>query len=350
MLKASCPALLFTMPCVFLAENLPCKEHPKNHLNTCTCSKCLVLISERVFDTLLAIAIEDKEKRLLNRMVWAALAAFNAELLKPLDNPDADQRSSKAIAVQDRTVIYVENFAAAVGRELCTLYMHLAADHIPDMVRRFPVNFSDLSQQFVEAALKGGKTDAHAFTNKQLRRGGMDKGRNFQCFSKERERGHLKKTVAVPLSRNERRVLGNKSKVAAKIVERARQRGQLANRSRLQLEKRVDKTAPDLAAVVARIQITRLTQGFAAAGSPPSNSPPASPVLGSGPPEASGAGTARASGEVEADAGGAEVRPEAGGRGGSEGGRGRGFRGGRGTWGGRGRGRGRIRPATARDL
>jgi hypothetical protein len=138
------------------------------------------MISERVFDTFLGIAIEDEEKKEKNGAAWATLAAFYAELLRPLDNPeDPDQRDTKAKLVQDLVVVYVESFAAAVGRELCTLYMHLAMDHIPDMVRRFPINFSDLSQQFVEAALKAGKTDMHAFTNKQLRGKGMDKGRNF---------------------------------------------------------------------------------------------------------------------------------------------------------------------------
>jgi uncharacterized membrane protein YgcG len=277
------------------------------------------MISKRVFDTFLGIAIEEDEKREKNRAAWIALAALYAELLRSLDNPEEpDQQDTKAKLVQGFAVVYVKNFAAAVGRELCTLYTHLAMDHILDMVRRFPINFSDLLQHFVEAAMKAGKTDMHVFTNKQLRGKGMDKGRNFQCFSKERERGHLKRTLPVPLTRNERRVLGSKSKVAAEIVEMTRQRGQLASRSKLQLEKRVDKTAPDLLTIVKRVQEASLTSGSSetaiasthAAGEPnATNLSPASAVEGSVPAEAAGAG----------DGAGGAGR---GGRGGSKGGAG----------------------------
>jgi hypothetical protein len=155
------------------------------------------MISERVFDTFLGIAIEDEEKREKNRAAWAALAAFCAELLRPLENlEETAQRDTKAKLVQDLAVVYVESFAAAVGRELCTLYMHLAMDHIPDMVRRFPINFSDLSQQFIEAALKAGKTDMHAFTNKQLLRKRHGQGQELPVLQQREGKGTLEAVSA----------------------------------------------------------------------------------------------------------------------------------------------------------
>jgi hypothetical protein len=105
------------------------------------------MLDEEVFDTFLAIAINEPEKRELNRKVWVALAAFNPELLKPLGNPeDAGKRLTKSILVEDLAVAYVESFSAAVGEELCTLYMHQSMRHLPAMVLRNPVNISDLSQ------------------------------------------------------------------------------------------------------------------------------------------------------------------------------------------------------------
>jgi hypothetical protein len=81
-------------------------------------------------------------------------------LLQPLNNPaDEAERLAKSIIVQDRGVAYVDSFTAHVGAERATIYMHLAIDHVPDMVRDFDIDISDLSQQFVEHKLKQGKTD-----------------------------------------------------------------------------------------------------------------------------------------------------------------------------------------------
>jgi hypothetical protein len=56
--------------------------------------------------------------------------------------------------------------------------MHHGMSHLPEMILELPIDISDLSQQFVEHALKEGKGDMHAFSNKRLRDEGNDKGIN----------------------------------------------------------------------------------------------------------------------------------------------------------------------------
>jgi hypothetical protein len=89
------------------------------------------MLEEEVFDTFLAIAINELEKQELNRKAWFALAAFNLELLKPLNNlKNASERVAKSILMEDLVVCYVDNFSAAVGEELITLYMHPLMRHL----------------------------------------------------------------------------------------------------------------------------------------------------------------------------------------------------------------------------
>jgi hypothetical protein len=110
-----------------------------------------------MFDTLLAIAIEEPVKRANNRRVWVGLSDLKGEFLKPLANAeDGGERLAKSILVQDKAVVSVDSFADVCGRETVTLYCHHAIDHIPQMVRDSPVDIADLSQQYVEHALKQG--------------------------------------------------------------------------------------------------------------------------------------------------------------------------------------------------
>jgi hypothetical protein len=61
-----------------------------------------VICDPGVFDTFLAIAIDNPEKRAANRKVWVALAAFNDMLRAPLANPDdASKRLAKSLKVED---------------------------------------------------------------------------------------------------------------------------------------------------------------------------------------------------------------------------------------------------------
>ncbi|GAQ93252.1 hypothetical protein KFL_013900010, partial [Klebsormidium nitens] len=175
-----------------------------------------------------------------------AVSFCYAEVLRPLHNPgDDDEREAKSIVVQDRAVAYVHSFSSQLGADLATLYMHLGMVHVPDMVRRFAINFSDMSQQFVEHKLKEGKTDMQLFTNKRLVDERQQKGRNLQVMAKGRERLALEQTVAMPLSRNERRFIGDGEKVAEQAIERAERRGQLPSRSKAQLESKLEKLGPD---------------------------------------------------------------------------------------------------------
>jgi hypothetical protein len=170
------------------------------------------------------------------------------------------QREAKAERAQDLAVAFVYNFSSAVGQELCTVYMHFGMCHLPDMIRRLPLNTSDVFQQWFEALLKQGKTDARLFSNKRLRDEKQAKGRNYQVLGKERERVRMKRDVPMPLNRNEKRHLGGykASKRAAKqTVERAVRRGQLSGgvaKSKLELDARVTKQESGLTAIVARFK------------------------------------------------------------------------------------------------
>jgi hypothetical protein len=117
-----------------------------------------VVCEAEVFDTFLAIANDDDDKRVLNMEVWVATAAMNKELWAPHKNPDDQQeRLAKSIRVEDLGVAFVDTYTAAVGGELSTLYMHHGMTHLPEMIVELPNDISDLSQQFVEHALKEGK-------------------------------------------------------------------------------------------------------------------------------------------------------------------------------------------------
>jgi hypothetical protein len=98
----------------------------------------------------------------------------------------------------------------------------------------------------VEAKLKEGKTDMQLFTNKRLKDERQQKGRVYQVMAKGRERVALRKKVLKPMSRNERRQLGDGSKGAEQTVERAQRRGILVSRSQLQINNKITKLAPDI--------------------------------------------------------------------------------------------------------
>jgi hypothetical protein len=138
-------------------------------------------LDPRVYDTLLEIAIVEPEKRALNRKVWAGLEVLYYLMIRPLlDLDNKEERKEKSQEVQDQAVVYVDAFAAAVGREFCTLYMHHALLHIPRQVETLELNNTDVSQQGFENLLKQGKTDMRLFTNKQLKNERQQLGRNYQ--------------------------------------------------------------------------------------------------------------------------------------------------------------------------
>lgn len=138
---------------------------------------------------MLEIAIVDPQKRALNREVWAGLEVLYYLMIRPLLDPDDEkEREKKSIEVRDQAVEYVDAFAAAVGREFCTLYMHHMLIHIPEQVKDLELNITDVSQQGFENLLKQGKTDMRLFSNKQLKNERQQFGRNAQVIGKERER------------------------------------------------------------------------------------------------------------------------------------------------------------------
>jgi hypothetical protein len=245
----------------------------------------------------------------------------------------------------------VEEFSGCVGEALATLYMHLGMRHIPDIIRDHNVDISDLSQQYVEHALKQGKSDMLNFTNKRLKDERQDKGRNYQVMGKDRERAKLKRVVPMPLSRNEKRQLGDGSKAAAQTVERAARRGQLISRSGVQLHKRLEKSQLQLHQLVAHVQeqraltLLRLPQVNVLSAS--SNTAGGSGALGAGAAGANAAAGPAAAGPAAAEGVAEGVAAVAAVAAAGERGAGRG----RGAGGSRGRGgRGRGRPATARHI
>jgi hypothetical protein len=217
----------------------------------------------------------------------------------------------------------------------------------------------------------------HAFTNKGLRDETNDKGRNLQVMQKGRERDYLKRHEEVPLSRNEKRQLGEGSKVTEQTVARAARRGQLVSRSQVQLTKRVGKAQSELQKAVAIVQEQRASDALTSELKSPAPLIHPSNISGasderSGVADSLGAGRSRGAdiGAVGSTlppagrgAGGARGRagaagvPAGRGRGGAAGApteRGRGVASGAGSargCRGRGRGgRGRSRPANAQDI
>jgi hypothetical protein len=129
-----------------------------------------------------------------------------------LANPKlAEEREAKATKAQDAAVAYVDAFTAAVGGDLCTLYMHHSMRHLPHMIRDNDLDISAMSQQGFEHLLKQGKSDLVNFTNKRLRGDGQDKGRQYQVIAKERERKRMKTLIPMPLTRTQRYQLGGVS-------------------------------------------------------------------------------------------------------------------------------------------
>jgi hypothetical protein len=72
-------------------------------------------------------------------------------------------------------------------------------------------------------------------------------------MAKERERVHLKHKVAMPVSRNERRQMGDGSKEVAAAVDRARMKGLLVSRSNAQIDKKLQKGEANRAELVAKV-------------------------------------------------------------------------------------------------
>jgi hypothetical protein len=213
-----------------------------------------------VYDTLLEIAIEDPEKRERNERVWRALSNLNGEIIKPMQNPqNPGERLAKSEVVQHLATAFTAAFTDVCGVENATLYCHMTLDHLPEMVRDTPVDLSEVSQQALEHALKQGKSDMRDFTNKRLRSENMGLGRNQQVMAKERERVHLEQEVAMPLSRNVKRQLGDGSKEVEKQVERAGRKGLLTSRSQMQIDKKVEKSRGVLEGLREEVREYRLT-------------------------------------------------------------------------------------------
>ncbi|GAQ88673.1 hypothetical protein KFL_004500130 [Klebsormidium nitens] len=292
-----------------------------------------VLLHPKAYNAFLDIAIDDDTKRAEAAVIWDNLAAFYNELLQPLQNPEnKDERLAKASVVQDKGVAFVDSFTAQVGAGKATLYCHLAVDHVPDMVARFPVNFSDMSQQFVEHKLKEGKTDMQLFTNRRLVDERVKMGRNQQVMAKGRERLNIEREVPLPPTRNER------------------------SRSKAQLEKKLEKWGPDIARVYTGYKeiVEQLTEAEESTGEDSvsarlmvlsENRTPGAGIDGPVGESQGPAPTGGAAASAAAPAGAAAARGGAAGpRGGAAGARGPAVaaaRGGRG--GGRTRGRGRGR-------
>jgi hypothetical protein len=209
------------------------------------------------------------------------------------------ERLGKRKTVQDKAVQFVEKFTNDCEVECATLYCHHAMDHIPDQVRDAEVGISDLLQQSVEHSLKASKGNMHNFSNMQLRDEMNDKGRNFQVMAKEWERVHLKRKVAMPVSRNERRQMGDGSKEVEAAVDRARRKGLLVSRSNAQIDKKLQKREAKRAELVAKVLAGRDLTLFANLSKTLDN-PPAGA-------EGSGVGTAGAGAAPAAEAPAAAV-------------------------------------------
>jgi hypothetical protein len=105
------------MPAACTARPLPAKQDKDTCLSSCR--EALVVCEAEFFDTFLAIAIDDDDKRALNREVWVATAAMNKELRAPHKNPgDREERLAKSIRVEDLGVAFVDTYTAAIEGDL----------------------------------------------------------------------------------------------------------------------------------------------------------------------------------------------------------------------------------------
>jgi hypothetical protein len=246
-----------------------------------------VLLHPAAYNAFLDIAITDKGKRAEARKIWDGLASFYSELIKPLNNPEErTERLAKSITVQDKAVMFVESYTAQLGADMATLYMHQAINHVPEIVLRFDLNILNMSQQYLEAKLKEGKTNMQLFTNRRLTDDRQEKGRNYQVMAKGRERIALRQKVHMPMSRNKRRQLGDGSKAAEQTVERARRRGQLVSRSQLQIETKLANLAPEIGRVYLAYkekvdQLTPVDEEGESEGDAPAAGPSALPSMAS---------------------------------------------------------------------
>jgi hypothetical protein len=209
-----------------------------------------------------------------------------------------------------------------------------------DQVRDAEVDISDLSQQSVEHSLKSSKGDMHNFSNMRLRDDTNDKSRNYQVTAKEWERVHLKPKVAMPVSRNKKRQLGDGSKEVEAAVDRARRKGLLVSRSNAQIDKKLQKGEVKRAELIAKVMEDRAPT-FSASASHTSNNPSAAAAEGAGAGSEEPTAAAAAAAEVPATGTSADLTAtgRGAGRGVGRGGAGS-SRGGRG-----GRGRGAAAPA-----
>jgi hypothetical protein len=123
-------------------------------------------------------------------------------------------------------------------------------------------------------------------------------------MQKGQEREFLKRHEEMPLSRNEKRQLGDGSKAAEQTIARAARRGQLISRSQAQLVKRVGKVHSEVHKAVALVQERRALSALTAELESPARSIHASNALaGSELPGAGGASGAAAAGASEDAAG-----------------------------------------------
>ncbi|GAQ88200.1 hypothetical protein KFL_004090010 [Klebsormidium nitens] len=203
--------------------------------------EALVILDERVYTRICESVIDEPDKRATCILVWASLAAFNRELRAPMLNPkDVAQRTAKSILVQNLAVGFVDAYTMAGFGDMCTLYMHLSMEHIPEQIRGLPLDLSVVSQQGLEHLLKMGKTDAHLFFNKRKRGDGQESGRNQQVLHKEQERKRMKAEIALPKGRTERRMDADQDILARNKVDRAEARGVLSRTDEM-IRKRVEK-------------------------------------------------------------------------------------------------------------
>jgi hypothetical protein len=162
----------------------------------------------------------------------------------------------------------------------------------------------------------------------------------------------------MPVTRNERRYLGDGSKAAEQTIERAQRRGQLESRSKTQLESKLQKLGPDITWVFLGYKeiAGNLTSSKGETGTASARlsveSDNLTPVLGGGGGVEAGAASAGglvAAAPAAPAAGGSVAGAVAAAAGGARS-RGRGARGARGGGGRGGRARGRGIAASAKPI
>ncbi len=160
----------------------------------------------KLFRTLLLTVLKEDTKQFKDSVIsWLALESLWNELVTPITEDET--RGQKADKVKTLAEAYLVAFATAVSADRVTVYMHIAADHFPTMIRLH----GDLLE-FAGEGLENLHTRIAATGNNKRRRseGTNTRGRTWQSFEQVTVARMLEELVPGPKDMRAQRDLASK--------------------------------------------------------------------------------------------------------------------------------------------